>query len=144
VDWFESLGNATFSLDAENGDSIFLYCLQDDGTTIEHISAITNTGVWGNSTSLLPESLPDDAFTTLNATYPNYEYDGDTVGTATEVRSELGNASYWEGHADYIPNLQTQSSFKIVNEPKESNADTWSLSFTSLGIMVLTCLLLFV
>jgi hypothetical protein len=89
------------------------------------ISAITNTGAWatGNvttgSNSFLPDMLPADAVTTLEF-FPNYEYDGDSVGTAVQVRAELSDATQWDGHEDYIDNLQTQSSFKIVDPPDSS------------------------
>jgi len=82
-------------------------------TTTTSTTATTTT----ITNSVLPSSLAETTFyTTLTNDFANYEYDGDTVGTAQQIRQELSDAAFWEGHADYIDNLQTQSSFKIIVE----------------------------
>ena len=144
VDNFEA-AEKNFLLDS-NGDTIILYCMTDpeNGTSaIRHVSAITNNGRWEtNATqleghlSVLPDSLPDDAVTTLEL-FSNYEYDGPMVGTANLVKSGLSNSSYWDGQEDYIDNLQTKSSFKIVDEASSGasillRSSTWMLMSVAL------------
>jgi hypothetical protein len=150
-------GNFTFSLDGAStagGDSIILYCLTEpsdsigSSSAIVPISAITNTGAWatGNATngtnSFLPDTLPADAVTTLEF-FPNYEYDGDSVGTAAQVRAELSDASQWDGHEDYIDNLHTQSSFKIVDPPDSSAGGTVGTGLAGTRYLVTAGFLLF-
>jgi len=119
--------NYNFSL-ASSGDTIILYCMtepdSDNGTSsVQHISAITNTGGWvtnatasDDGSSVLPANLPNDTVTTLGG-FPNFEYDGAQVGTVSRVRADLSDAQNWEGHEEYIANLQTKASFKIVGDP---------------------------
>ena len=129
IDRFEPVmtgnSNYTFSLDSA-GDAIFLYCMMEpdsnNGTGgIRHISAITNTGVWiknatnaDGSESVLPSGLL--AVTTLDG-FPNFEYDGPMVGTKSFVTAGLIDAQYWDGQEEWIANLQTKATFKIVDDP---------------------------
>lgn len=96
-----------------------------DSSTLTPTTRTTTTETTSITTSVLPSSLAETTYyTTLTNNFPNYEYDGDTVGTAEQIRSELSDAAYWDGHADYIDNLQTQSSFKIVGEYSGGNSRT--------------------
>jgi hypothetical protein len=93
-------------------------------------SNITNSTNRSNSSttatatmSLIPDSLPNDTITVLSIDsmfHPNYQYDGDTVGTAAEIRAGLSNATFWQGRDDFIPSLQTQSSFTILDATGKS------------------------
>jgi hypothetical protein len=134
-------GNAsyTFSL-ASSGDTIILYCMAEPESSgkseVRHISAITNTGGWdtnttdsNNGTSVLPGNLPNDTVTTLGG-YPNYEYDGQQAGSVSQVRAGLSTTQSWDGHEEYIDDLQTKVSFKIVNDPDGSGVSSIWVSFT--------------
>lgn len=90
--------------------------------------------------SSLPSSLPSDTVTTLDF-FPNYEYDGNTVGTAAQVRMELSDAAKWDGHVDFIENLPLQSSFKIVMEKMEDDDNDTSGSPTRAWTLLLLLLL---
>lgn len=141
VDRFENVtgnDNYTFSL-ASTGDTILLYCLTEpdansNGTSsIRHISAITNTGGWITNASaadgggsVLPSDLPNNTFTTLSG-FPNFEYDGRQAGTVSQVRAGLSDAQNWDGHDEYIENLQTKASFKIVDDPNSGAFHTFGL-----------------
>jgi hypothetical protein len=122
IDRFEPVGTGNFSL-GSSGDTIILYCLTEGESNngmsnIRHISAITNTGGWITNTtatdgrqSVLPANIHNDTVTTLDE-FPNFEYDGRQVGTASQLRTALSDAQNWDGHDDHILNLQTKVSFK--------------------------------
>jgi len=90
-----------------------------------------------SSTSVLPTTLDETMYATLSNEYPNYEYDGNTVGTAAQIRVELSDATFWEGHSEYIDNLQTQSSFKIIDEPSGGTAARHLFSFVASFLVVM-------
>ena len=118
MDRFVPVSGTNFALNATTGEAIFLYCMTDN-STIQHISAITNTGGWATNNvtegnSLLPADLQPDMVTTLPF-FSNYEYDGPSVGNASTVQVGLSTPTNWDGSNVYISNLQTKSSFQIVD-----------------------------
>jgi hypothetical protein len=102
-DSWESVGSASFAL-AAAGDSILIYCLDENDGSYRHLGGIIS-GTWAanelvefdTSESQKPDSLAKVGAIEIERGWDNLLYVGTTTGSKAGLLSALADSNNWEG-----------------------------------------------
>ena len=138
-DWERVSG--TFAL-AAAGDTVIVYCVKDDETTIHHLGALSFSNEWSaaglssysTSTSALPDGLVGMAPALPH--FDNYEYHGITIGDKKVLQTAMVDSENWVG------SNSEQAFFEGASFTVTSSAFLWksSLAIAHLAALGLSLL----
>ena len=130
--------SGSFSLGTEEGDNVFLYCIDADDK-IHFLAGFSNYGNWsdpglsaeeyGEASSSLPFKLTSAAIVLPH--YDNYFYNGSRDDTLELLRADMLSPSTWVG--------DDENRFGVMAEGDTSGA--WAASVTSAAVLLLNSLL---
>lgn len=164
-DSWESVGNGAFAL-ATAGDSVVLYCIDEEGPNVYHHLGGFISGTWTaagveqdstTSESYKPDSLSQIGAMEISGGWDNLVYSGPTIGTKANLGMDLMDSRNWQGSnserliytggnfeilateskSDYSnEKLRPQGESVLVSSAKECPARTRGMMVTMAALLV--------